>query len=79
MRWTLLLLIICLFASCEYGKEMQASFEVVTLVKIDTVQRWEDDKLRLTFETRRHIQYTVLTQMGEYHHVGTCYRIILPQ
>jgi hypothetical protein len=70
MKTLITALVMLLFAACKPMGEIQATAEIVTLVKIDTVGRYDHSIKVLTYETEKGVQIYVQANMDDVFMLG---------
>lgn len=68
----LLLFIVILFTACA-TERIEVGFERVELVKIDTVYRFGEDKIRLTLLSQSRVEYVSFASIKDRFILGTKY------
>jgi hypothetical protein len=63
--------------SCYTGKEIQLKQELVKVLKIDTVTRFDMVQQKITLVTARGMEYTTFSSMNEIWVKGTTYIVFI--
>lgn len=78
---TLVLLALAAFVNgCTSGKEIQANFQDVELVKIDTITRYPNiTEQQLTWLSSSHISYVTFEPIANSYPIGARMKVIIPR
>jgi hypothetical protein len=64
-------------SGCRSDKDIQAEFVNAQIIKIDTLFRYETNKMQLTFQCQNNIRFVSFVPMNTRYKLGSTYQVLL--
>jgi hypothetical protein len=78
MKIVILFIVGSVFVGCRAGREVQAEFVNVQLVKIDTIYRYQKNEIVLTWKCRENVELvSFVSPYEQQYKIGSTYKVLM--